>query len=105
MGKGALISFYKQIKSCFSLDSSQESKDEEPEEKKEIDEREEERKKKEVNMPCHVSMITTITGCEITKNNWISFRKATSKNWLSAALSGFPKRIGKPCARFGFPRF
>ncbi len=36
-------------------------------------------------------------GCEITKNDWIFFRKATSKNWLSAALSGFLKTPGKHC--------
>ena len=35
----------------------------------------------------------------ITENYWVSFWKATSKNLLSAAVSGFPKTLGKSCVR------
>ncbi len=43
-------------------------------------------------------------GYEITKNYWVSFRKATSKNWLSVAISDFRKTLRKPWVSFGFPR-
>ncbi len=49
-------------------------------------------------------MAILLAGCEITKKYWISFRKSTSRNWLSVALSCFPKTLGKPCVSFVFPR-
>ena len=53
------------------------------------------------------NMYVTIPRVKMTKYYWVSFRKATSWNWLSTAYSGFPKRLRKPWVSFGFsrPRF
>ena len=61
----------------------------------------------------------TNSGCEITKNYLVSFRKLTPKIWVSESLSGFPSGSqihleslaliftgcpsGNPCKIIGFP--
>ena len=63
--------------------------------------------------------IHTKAGCEIKKNYWVSFRKATTENWVSEAILGFPNGngesllsmtliftgfpVGNHCQKLGFP--
>ncbi len=51
-----------------------------------------------------VNMSVKIPGCEITKNNLVSFWKPTPKIWVSETISGFPngsgESCGKPCLDF-----